>query len=88
MKVLGHKEFSTDSRRAAVELLGKLKDAGAVGQVAELLPELPRELWSETGELLRRLTGEDFGPRRGDGFAQVYEAAKQWKAWGQQKGDR
>ncbi len=35
---------------------------------------------------IARLTGEDFGPREGDGISQVVSAQKQWQEWWREKG--
>jgi len=79
--VLGHESFNTASRLAAIELLRRLKDPQTAEKVIEGLIELPRELWPRAGSLLGELTGQNFGPREGDGIADVVEATRQWQAW-------
>jgi hypothetical protein len=69
------------SRLAAIELLRTLKSREGLGDVIDLVPLLPRELWPAAGQMLRDVTGQDFGPRPGDGFAEVGQAVKQWRAW-------
>ncbi len=79
--VLGHKEMGTASRRAAIELLGKLDDRRSADEVADMLVDLPREIWPDAGALLGDLTGQDFGPHPGDGIAEALAAQEQWAAW-------
>ena len=79
--VVGHGKFNTTSKAAALELLVRLKDRKAAAQLIEMLLELPRELWPKAGQSLRNLTGQDFGPRPGDGIAEVVAAHKQWREW-------
>lgn len=68
-------------KQAALELLQRLDPTLVVGPLVELLPQLPRELWPSTGDVLRRLTRQDFGPRVGDGAAELSAQLKQWRAW-------
>lgn len=84
--VLGHQEFGTAARSAAIDLLARLDDREAAGSVIEGMLELPRDLWPKAGTLLRDLTGQDFGPREGDGIGEVLEAKKQWEAWWREQG--
>jgi len=86
--VLRGSAFSLASRGAAVELLARLKGKAAAGELIGQLLDLPSELWPPAGQALRRLTGEDFGPRPGDGIAQVVEAEKRWRAWQKRPGGR
>jgi hypothetical protein len=75
-------------RRAAIELLSKLKDRSAAGAVIDVLVELPRDLRPRAGLLLKELTGENFGPSAADGAAEVIVAAKKWKAWWKDNGEK
>jgi hypothetical protein len=68
-------------RRAACDLLGRLDAPLVVEPLVEALPRLPRELWPAAGDVLRKLTKQDFGPRAGDGAAELSVAIKQWRAW-------
>lgn len=86
--VLRGNAFSLTCRGAAIELLARLKGKAAAGELIDQLIDLPSELWPPAGQALRRLTGEDFGPRPGDGIAQVVEAEKRWRAWQQRPGGR
>jgi len=79
--VVGNEQSSTASRKAALDLLVRLKDRAAVPGIIETLLKLPRELWAPAGDCLRQLTGQDFGPSEGDGIAGVADARKRWQAW-------
>ncbi|HVX64156.1 MAG TPA: hypothetical protein VHC19_26270 [Pirellulales bacterium] len=68
-------------KQAALELLERLDPALAVGPLVEILPQLPRELWPPAGDVLRRLTHQDFGPRAGDGAAELSAELKKWRTW-------
>jgi len=57
------------------------KDPRAAASLAALLPNLPEELWLPAGELLHRLTGQDFGPHPGDKLHQVRQARAKWQTW-------
>jgi len=81
LSVLAEKQYNLATRRAAIELLGRLKDHQAVPEVIELLLRLPAELQPRAGDLLRDLTGQSFGPRSGAGIAEVLESQKRWQAW-------
>lgn len=69
------------ARLTAVELIERLNDPAAVQPLVEQLPLLPRELWPRCGEVLRKLTRQDFGPRPGDGAAELNAAVAQWRDW-------
>lgn len=79
--VLKHTGFSTRSRGAALQLMARLKDRQAAGEVIEVLMELPRELWPQTGKTLRDITGQDFGPAAGANIVDVLESKKKWQQW-------
>jgi hypothetical protein len=68
-------------RRAALELLLRLKDRQSAPAVVDVLPQLPRELWPAVGRTLRELTGEDFGPREGDGLVEMKVSHERWQRW-------
>ncbi len=63
------------------QLLGKLKDRKLVETLVDLLPELPRGVRPSVGDALKTITGEDFGPREGDGVAELTVALKKWRTW-------
>jgi hypothetical protein len=81
LTVLKDEKTADASRVAALELLGQLKSHDGVGVVIDMLSKMPRGLWPAAGQMLRDVTGQDFGPREGDGFAQVGVAVKQWREW-------
>jgi hypothetical protein len=84
MTVLRDKRFDTSSQLAAIELLRRVKRPDIVGDIVDFLPTAPRELWPELGGLLRELTGQSYGPRAGDGLAEVTVAIRQWRQWWEQ----
>jgi hypothetical protein len=49
--------------------------------LVDKLPTLPRELWPRCGGALRKLTRQDFGPRPGDGAAELNAALAKWRTW-------
>jgi hypothetical protein len=79
--VLGNPNASLPCRLAAVDLLRRLQRKDVVGTMVELLSTLPPELWPPTGQLLRDLTGRDYGPKQGDGAEEVATAVEKWRAW-------
>jgi len=78
---LADQENERGSRLAALELLERLEDRKAVEPLIELLPQLPHELWPKTGETLRHLTGQTFGPRPGGGAAELNADLAKWRDW-------
>lgn len=78
---LAEEDSELGSRLAAIELIERLQDPAAIRPLVELLPKLPRELWPRAGEALRKLTKQDFGPRAGDGAAELNVALAKWRAW-------
>jgi hypothetical protein len=74
------------TKKASIELLGRLKDRTAVKPLTELLLTMQRDLWPAAGTALRDITGEDFGPQRGDGVAEVTVAVKHWREWAKRNG--
>lgn len=88
LTVLTDPKRTMASRAAAIAFLGRLKDHQAVGPLANVLSQLPRELWPEVGGLLRDLTGEDYGPHEGDGVDEAFEALTKWRAWWQQNREK
>jgi|GEM_PF-1285839 len=88
LAVMKHGDYKIPSRQAALQLLARLKDPQAIGPIVEYLPQMPRELWPEAGRTLHALGGEDFGPRAGDGIAQVVAAQKRWQQWWHDKGKK
>jgi HEAT repeat protein len=57
-------------RLAAVRVLGKIGDPGSVGFLIAVLGDRREIVRVETGWVLKRLTGEDFGTNR-----------ERWKQW-------
>ncbi len=81
LAALGDRKQKTPVRMAALDLLLRLNDPQAAAGVVEQLALLPRELWPKAGEVLRKITGQNFGPREGDDLAAVSVALKQWREW-------
>ncbi|HWB12185.1 MAG TPA: hypothetical protein VG826_23360 [Pirellulales bacterium] len=81
LEVAGDRSSRSVARIAALDLLGRLRDKEAAGPLIELLPQLPRELWGKAGLALEKLTGQRFGPKAGDGVAELNVAVKKWRAW-------
>ncbi|MBI3461607.1 MAG: hypothetical protein HY000_00895 [Planctomycetes bacterium] len=78
---LKDKDVSVASKLAAIELLSRLQDRQVVGELIDNMLLLPRESWPKLGELLRKLTGQNFGPKRDDGVGEVKVARKKWQEW-------
>ncbi|HVA48387.1 MAG TPA: hypothetical protein VNH11_18620 [Pirellulales bacterium] len=78
---LADDDVERGSRLAAIELIERLADPASAGLLVDVLPKLPRELWPRSGEALRKLTRQDFGPRPGDGAAELNAALEKWRAW-------
>ena len=74
-------EAAVPVRIVAAELAGKLKDRNLVRDIVDALPSMPRELWPPVGKALSDITGQQFGPRTGDGIANVNVAVKKWQQW-------
>jgi hypothetical protein len=68
-------------QQAALDLLQRLDASLVVGPLVDALPKLPRERWPAAGDVLRKLTKQDFGPRAGDGAAELSAEIKQWRTW-------
>jgi sirohydrochlorin ferrochelatase len=81
LSVLGDQNASLPCRQYALGLLRRLRPQEAVGPVIDLLPQPPPGLQPMTGELLEELTGQDYGPKPGDGAAEVDAATAKWRAW-------
>jgi hypothetical protein len=81
-------DVNSDSRLAALDLLDRLKDPQAIGSLIESLTKLPREVCPRAGELLRKMTGQDFGPRPGDSIVDIHVAASKWEKWWKTQTDR
>jgi len=60
--------------------VSSLKEIWLAPIVATLL-ELPRELCPRAGEVLRNLTGQDFGPGEGDTLVEIYRIVGKWQEW-------
>jgi hypothetical protein len=81
LETLGDKNAPLPARLAAIELLSRLQDREAVGDLIEMMILLPRETWPKLGDLLRKLTGQNFGPKAGDGVGEMSAARKKWRDW-------
>ncbi|HWB12164.1 MAG TPA: hypothetical protein VG826_23255 [Pirellulales bacterium] len=81
MKHIEDEGATSPERGATIELLGRLPGAGAAQAPIEALPGLPREDWAKARRTLEKLTAKRFGPKTGDGLAQVKGAQKKWGAW-------
>jgi hypothetical protein len=88
LAVLEDAQAEIGNRLAALELLGRLKDARHAPAIVELLARLPRDLWPQAGSTLRDLTGQDFGPHTGDGVAEVVAARNKWRQWLSSKSEK
>ena len=73
-------------RRAALEFSGRLRDRTLARPLVDELTLLPRELWPIAGKTLQDITGQSWGPRGGDGVAEVGVAVKKWRLWLDQNG--
>ena len=47
---------------------------------------MPRELWPRAGSFLELMTQASFGPKPGDGAAEVSVAVKKWRLWLKDRG--
>lgn len=81
LDTLQNKTSPIGQRTAALGLIERLKDVSVARSLVDVLPKLPRDIWPDVGDTLRRLTGQSFGPRAGDGAAELSTALKQWRAW-------
>jgi hypothetical protein len=81
VQILSNRGSPEGAQRASLELLGRLKDRQAVAPLVDQLTQLPRTLWPLAGETLASMTGENHGPKPGDGVAEVVAAAKKWRKW-------
>lgn len=79
--VLAHKEANNETRRASLQLIQKVGQKDTVKRIVQMLPTLPRNIWPACGSTLKKLTGEDFGPREGDGLAEVVTITRKWRNW-------
>lgn len=78
---LTDKNTNQSLQTVGLELLRRMKGREAAAKVIDALPALPRKLWPDAGIALKELTGQDFGPKPGDGFAEVTAALKRWQQW-------
>jgi len=69
------------AQRGALRVLARLGERAAVKPLVDALPKLSRRLWPEVGKALQQLTGKDYGPKQGDGLAELNEARKKWQQW-------
>lgn len=81
LDTLGDKTAPIGRRTVSLGLIERLNDVSAARSLVEVLPKLSRDIWPDAGDTLRRLTGQSFGPRAGDGAAELSTALKQWRAW-------
>lgn len=69
------------AHRGALRVLGRLGDPAAVAAVVEVLPKLSRKVWPAAGQALEEITGMSFGPKEGDGVAELMVSRKRWQEW-------
>lgn len=81
LAVLQDAKAGEGAHRGALRVLGRLRDPSAVEAVVDLLPQLPRKVWPAAGQALEQITGMSYGPKEGDGVAELTVARKRWKEW-------
>jgi hypothetical protein len=81
LKLLMDPKAGEGAHRGALHVLGKLGDRSAVAPLVEALPRLSRRVWPDAGRALEQITGMDFGPKEGDGVAELTVARKRWQEW-------
>ena len=81
LEVVKNKSASAAEQSAACDLLVRLKDPESVAPLVDATLFMSREMWPKAGETLRKITGQDFGPRPGGGAAELSSAVKQWRQW-------
>lgn len=81
LECLQDKNAAQQEQLAACGLLERLEPALVVGPLVEILPRLNREIWPRTGDVLHKLTGQDIGPRAGDGVAELIGDVDRWRTW-------
>jgi hypothetical protein len=86
LTAIGHKEASLETKKAGLQLLERMQDQDGARAVVDLLPQLPRDLWPAVGTSLEKITGQRFGPKTGDGAAEVTVSVKKWRDWFATKG--
>jgi hypothetical protein len=86
--VLGDRAAGVAKRQAALELVARINDRQAVGDIVPLISQMPRELWPTAGATLEKLTGQNFGPKEGDSVADVATAISKWREWWKSNGGR
>ena len=86
LEMLLNRDAKLPSRQAALELMQRLQRRQVVGQLIEVLPKLPRELWPQAGEVMRKLSGQNFGPNEQSGIAELTVELKKWRTWWNQSG--
>lgn len=86
--VLHDAQAALDTRDAALALLARLPSREVASRLIDALDTLPRELWPKAGDLLRKSTGQKFGPKAGDGRAEVLVEQKKWKIWWKDNGGK
>ncbi len=81
LDVLQDAKAGEGAHRGALRVLGRLGDRAAVAPVVEVLPKLSRKVWPAAGQALEQITGMSFGPKEGDGVAELTVARKRWQEW-------
>jgi hypothetical protein len=79
---------SSAVRTAGLDLISRMKDRQAAGELVEALALLPQDLRPKAGKTLKDITGQNFGPQFGDGTAEVAVAIKKWRDWLKANGGR
>ncbi len=85
-KALEAKDLTLQNRKDCLELLGRIKHRESAKQLVDLLLPMERELWPSAGQALESITGQDYGPKPGDGVAEVTGVVRRWRDWLKQNG--
>jgi hypothetical protein len=79
--VLIDKQRPVPVRQAALQFFGRLGDVESAEILIDNLTTLPRDLWPPAGDVLRQISGQSYGPRAGDGAAELGIEIKKWREW-------
>jgi hypothetical protein len=75
-------------RRAAALACAMKGDKTHVARLIQLLTDREQDMGTAAREALKALSGEDFGPTSGAGFAERSKAVADWKAWWKSQGTK
>jgi len=76
-----NKKSKISLRVGAIAAIGSRNTVRGVESLIGLLQKSHGILLLETARTLRRLTGEDFGPRENDSFIQIEQEIVKWSEW-------